>query len=72
MEDDLDMPCPTAKPMSIPEMLRRSAEMYEQGNDRDRVLSAIEHTLGEVKEELYRLRPGLEIDRILGTAKEAA
>jgi len=57
--------------MTIPEMLRRSADLYEQSDDRSRILMAIEHTLLEVQEQLYRERPGLAIDRLLGTEENA-
>lgn len=57
--------------MTLPEMLRRSADMLER-NDGFRALMAVEHTLQEVQEALYKARPGLEIDRLLGTNKEEA
>ncbi len=53
--------------MTLPEMLRRSADMLESSNDRAAALMAVEHTLQEVQSELYRERPGLDIDRMLGT-----
>lgn len=54
-------------PMTLPQMLRRSAELLEQSTDQTWALMAVEHTLREVQEALYKLRPGLEIDRMLGT-----
>ncbi len=57
--------------MTLPEMLRRSADMLESSNDRAKALMAVEHTLQTVQLELYRERPGLEIDRMLGTKEEA-
>lgn len=57
--------------MTIPEMLRRSADMLEQSNDGMKALLAVEHTLQEIQLELYRARPGLEIDRLLGTKEMA-
>lgn len=55
------------RPMTIPEMLRSSATMYERGDGNAECLLAVEHTLREVQERLYRARPGLDIDRMLGT-----
>lgn len=59
------------RPMTLPEMLRRSADMLEQ-RDGFRSLMTVEHTLREVQEALYKARPGLDIDRLLGTTKEEA
>lgn len=59
------------KPMTLPQMLRRSADMLESSNDRERCLMAVEHTLQEVQAELYRRRPGLDVDRMLGTKESA-
>lgn len=56
--------------MTIPEMLRRSADMLEQNNDGMKALLAVEHTLQQVQLALYRARPGLEIDRLLGTEEK--
>lgn len=57
--------------MTIPEMLRRSADMLEQSNDGMKALLAVEHTLQEVQLALYKARPGLDIDRLLGTKEMA-
>ncbi len=54
------------RPLTLPEMLRRSADILESSNDRAKALMAVEHVLQEVQLELYRERPGLEIDRLLG------
>jgi hypothetical protein len=56
--------------MTLSEMLRRSADMLEQSNDRTRALMAVEHILDEVRGQLYRERPGLEIDRLIGTKEK--
>lgn len=57
--------------LTIPQMLRRSADMLEANNDGMKALLAVEHTLQEVQLALYRARPGLEIDRLLGTEEDA-
>ena len=57
--------------MTIPEMLRKSADMLEQSNDGMKALLAVEQTLQQVQTALYRARPGLEIDRLLGTEENA-
>jgi hypothetical protein len=57
------------RPMTLPEMLRRSAEMIERGEDNAQCLMAIEHMLLEVREALYKARSGLEIDRMLGNGE---
>ena len=58
-------------PLTIPEMLRRSADMLEQNNDGMKALLAVERTLQEIQLALYRARPGLEIDRLLGTEENS-
>ncbi len=57
-------------PLTLPQMLRKSADILESSNDRGRALLAVEHTLLEVQLALYSERPGLEIDRLLGTTEE--
>ncbi len=56
--------------MTVPEMLRQAADVFEQSNDRDRALLAVEHILHEVQTDLYKRRPGLDIDRMLGNEEE--
>jgi hypothetical protein len=56
--------------LTIPQMLRKSADMLEQNCDGMKALLAVEHTLQEVQLALYRARPGLEIDRLIGTKEK--
>lgn len=56
------------KPMTLPEMCRAAAVVLETSNDRAKALMAVEHTLQEVQMALYRERPGLDVDRMLGAS----
>ncbi len=61
------MTAPAAKrPLTLSEMLRRSADMLESSNDRDAALIAVRHTLQEVEMAIDKRRPGFLLDQLLG------
>ncbi len=59
------------RPMTLPQMLRRSADMLESSNDRDAALIAVRHTLQEVELAIDKRRPGFLMDELLGTKETA-